>query len=73
MIFSSLAYLSGKLPSEDKRIYSKKLYEAIEKMKKEKNERPTSKESYLDFINIYYFPIKAYLKSFLHCLGKFKQ
>ena len=73
MIFSSLAYLSSKLPPEEKRIYSKKLYEAIKKIKKGKNERPTSKESYLDFINIYYFPIKAYLKSFLHCLGKFKQ
>ena len=67
IIFSSLAYLSPKLPSENNRVYSDKLYNAIEKMKKERTERPTSEESFLDFTNIYYNPIIAYLKSFLHC------
>ena len=67
MIFSSLAYFSPKLPSKKDRLHN-----AIKKMiNKEKTERPTSKESFFDFMNIYY-PIIPHLKSFLHCLDYFQ-
>ena len=64
MIFSSLAYLSSrtKPKEEDKKDYSLRIYDYIEKMKNEKDKRPSSNAIYLDFINLYYDAIKAYLK-----------
>ena len=64
MIFSSLAYLSSrtKPKEEDKKGYSLRIYNYIEKMKNEKDKRPSSNAIYLDFINLYYDAIKAYLK-----------
>jgi len=64
IIFNSLAYLSSrtKPKEEDKKGYSLRIYDYIEKMKSEKIQRPSSSEIYLDFINLYYDSIKAYLK-----------
>ena len=64
MIFNSLAYLSSrtKPKEEDKKDYSLRIYDYIKKMKSEKIQRPSSSEIYLDFINLYYDSIKAYLK-----------
>ena len=64
MIFSSLAYLSSrtKQKEDDKVGYSLRIYDYIEKMKNEKDKRPSSSEIYLDSINLYYDAIKAHLK-----------
>ena len=71
MIFSSLAYLSSKTNPTKKGNYSRRLYSNIEKMK---NERPSSSEIYLDFINMYYEAIRACLKCLICCFnGDFKE
>ena len=64
MIFSSLAYLSSKKnqTDEDKVGYSLRIYNYIEKMKNEKEKRPSSSEIYLDFINMNYDAIRSCLK-----------
>jgi len=61
MIFSSLVYLSTKSKPKEEDYYSKRIYNSIDKMKNEKDNRPSSSEIYLDFANMYYDAIKAYL------------
>ena len=74
MIFSSLAYLSSKTNPTKKGNYSSHLHSYIEKMKKAKDERHSSSEIYLDFINMYYEAIRACLKCLIFCFsGDFKE
>ena len=62
MVFSNLAYLSSKIYPPRKANYSPILYNYIEKMKNEKEKRPSSSEIYLDFINMNYDAIRSCLK-----------
>ena len=62
MIFSSLVYLSSKSKPKEEDYYSRRIYNYIDKMKKEKAKRPSSSEIYLDFINMNYDAIRSCLK-----------
>ena len=67
IVFSFLAYFSRKKPKEE--FYHHRLYDIIEKMKKDKNERKSSTQIFLEFRNnIYYEKIRACIKCLIFCL-----